>query len=154
MESAQVEERTRCLVVRSGGHRCAIPVETAKLVSRVSEISPLPGAAPRLLGLAQIAGEPVAVVDLHALLDPQGSPGGGLEMTVIIRHPEGAATLALAVDEAYGVAEVDGWGSPNEDDPAWVIGRREVDGRIVVLLDPERLLADSTSVEEGAINAD
>lgn len=102
---------------------------------------PLPGSAPRLLGLAQVAGEPVAVVDLHALFDPEGIPGGGHALTVIVRHPGGGSTLGLAIDEAFGVVSVKAEKEPVADDPPWVAGRSLVDGRELVILDPLRLFS-------------
>ena len=127
------------LLVRSGGHRCAIPVEAAKLVTKAPKIYPLHSSEPRLLGLAQIAGEPVAVVDLHALLDPEGGTGGAHDLTVIIREPGGGSSVGLAVEEAFGVIAVADARPRREDDPGWVAGRSSVDGRPIVILDPEQL---------------
>lgn len=131
-----------CLVVRSGSRRCAIPVAAAKLVAKAPQIHPLPGSKPRLLGLAQIAGEPVVVVELQALLDGEGRPGGEHELTVVIRRLDGTSTLGLAVDEAFGVAPVELREGAREDDPGWVAGRGKIGGRTVVVLSPEHLYAD------------
>lgn len=139
----ELQRASNYLVVRSGGHRCAIPVEAASLVSRAPEVYPLPGSAPRLLGLAQVAGEPVAVVDLHALLDPEGIPGGGHALTVIVRRPGGGSTLGLAIDEAFGVMSVKAQQEPIADDPPWVAGRSLLDGRELVILDPLRLFSET-----------
>jgi chemotaxis signal transduction protein len=141
------------LLVRSGGYRCAIPVESAKLVTRAPSLAALPGSEPRLLGLAQIAGEPLAVVDLHALVDPSGNPVGGHELTVIVRRRDGGATLGLAVSEALGVVDV---GTPDQagpDDPAWVVGRCRIDDRDVLVLDPDRLLVEPGSKQKGPVDA-
>jgi chemotaxis signal transduction protein len=135
----KLESEVHYLLVRSGGHRCAIPVSAARLVTGAPRVSPLPGSAPRLLGLAQIAGEPIAVVDLHALLDPDGAPGGGHELTVVVRPPGGSSSLGLAVDEAFGVTAVRNPKGPSADDPAWVSGRSSMDDRTVFVLDPEQL---------------
>ena len=151
--STHVGEGSHFLLVRSGGYRCAIPVDAAKLVTKAPDMTPLHGSAPRFLGLAQIEGEPVAVVDLHALIDPKGNPGGGHDLTVIVRGPGGAATLGLAVDEAFGVAELTVEQSPADTDPRWVTGWSEVAGRAVAMLDPTELYADSTSAEKGAFDA-
>lgn len=133
------EGKEHYLLVRSGGHRCAIPVEAAKLVTKAPKIYPLNSSEPQLLGLAQIAGEPVAVVDLHALLDPEGGPGGAHNLTVIIRKPGGGSSLGLAVEEAFGVIAVVDERARREDDPGWVAGRSSVGERPIVILDPEQL---------------
>lgn len=137
------DQGTQFLVVRSGGHRCAIPVAAAKAVATMPPITRLHGSAPRLLGLAQIGGEPVAVVDLHALLDRSGDPGGGHELTVVVRRADGCAGLGLAVDEAFGVAGLGDVGGPDPGDPPWVAGHAELEGRSLVVLDPDRFFADS-----------
>ncbi|MCU0302874.1 MAG: chemotaxis protein CheW [Thermoanaerobaculales bacterium] len=130
------------LVVRSGGQRCAIPVAAARLVTRKVTPTRLPGSAPRLLGLAQVGGEPVAVVDLHALLDPIGAPGAARDLTVVVRRADGSVSLGLAVDEAFGVAAIGDRRAPDPGDPPWLVGRAAIDGRELVILDAERLIAD------------
>lgn len=130
------------LMVRSGGHRCAIPVEATKLVTKAPTVYPLPSSAERLLGLAQVAGEPVAIVDLHALLDSQGDRSGGHELTVIVRRPGGSSSLGLAVDEAFGVITIADQEGRGQSDPRWVAGRTSMNGRTVVILDPGQLFVD------------
>lgn len=142
LTSEETGQGPHCLVVRSGSRRFAIPVTAAKLVAKAPKIFPLPGSKPRLLGLAQIVGEPVAVVDLQALLDGDDSPGSEHELTVVIRRPDGTATLGLAVDEAFGVVSVDLREEARENDPGWVAGRSEVGGRTVLVLSAEHLYAD------------
>jgi chemotaxis signal transduction protein len=131
------------LVVRSGSSRCAIPVAAAKLVAQAPTIIPLPGSKPRLLGLALIAGEPVAVVELQALLDGGGRSGGEHELTVVIRRSDGMATLGLAVDEAFGVILISSEPKGRENDPGWIIGRCELEDGEVVVLNPDCFYADA-----------
>lgn len=95
-----------------------------------------------MLGLAQVDGDPVAVVDLHALLDREGDPGGGHQLTVLVRRADGGARLGLAVDEVFGVMPVAGATPPEDDDPPWVSVRGRMDDRPVVVLDVERLFAE------------
>jgi chemotaxis signal transduction protein len=129
------------LLVRSGSHRCGIPVDAVRIVAQSGRIEPLPGSSPRLLGLAQISGEPVAVVDLHALIDPESRPGGGRQLTVVVGERGGRSALGLAVDEALGVTWIADRESRADGDPEWVVARCCIDGRSVALLDPEQLLA-------------
>jgi chemotaxis signal transduction protein len=143
--SDSAEHEAHYLLVRGGGHRCAIPVKAAKLVTMAPPVYPLPNSEARLLGLAQIAGEPVAVVDLHALLDPEGGRSGGHELTVVVRRPGGSSSLGLAVDEAFGVVTIADPPVRGENDPGWIAGRTSLDGRTVVVLDPERLFVEGSS---------
>jgi chemotaxis signal transduction protein len=68
---------------------------------------PVPGGRPHLLGLAQYGGEPLAVLDILALVSG-GAPRANNRATVILgSEPRGARTvLGLAVDEALRVASV------------------------------------------------
>lgn len=138
-DSDRQDRNHHYLLVRSGGHRCAIPVTSARLVTGATEVYPLPNSAPRLLGLAQIDGEPVAVVDLHALLDPDGDPGGGHVLTVVVRQTHGRGSLALAVDEGFGVVAIDAPDPRPGDGPGWLAGTTTIDGRSVSILEPQRL---------------
>jgi chemotaxis signal transduction protein len=143
-ESAEKPGHT--LLVRSGGARCAIPVQAAKLVTHATTVHPLPGAAKRFLGLAQIAGEAVAVVDLRALLEPDAQPAGGHELHVVVARRGSRASLGLAVDEALGVVRIEVDRPATGDDPEWISGRGRWEGKSVVVLDPEPLLS---TVETG-----
>lgn len=144
-ETIPPDNENHFLLVRSGGHRCAIPVESAKLVTRAPRVYPLPNSAPRLLGLAQVAGEPVAIVDLHALLDPEGGPGAAHQLTVIIRKSDGGSSLGLAVDEAFGVISITDQPERVEGDPAWIAATVSMDKRPVVILDPEQLFGPANA---------
>ena len=144
---------TEYLVVRGGGHRCAIPVDALQLVTKALTVHPLPGSQPRLLGFAQAAGEPVAVVDLHALLDPEGNPGVTHNMTVVVRQQGGTATLGLAIDEAYGVARLPLHEGPAAGDTFIIVGRSLRDGRTVLVLDPDRLFESGEMVPKGGRGA-
>jgi len=155
MDDVSTENRAagHFLMVRSGGFNCAIPVAASKMIARSIRIVPLPGSAPRLLGLAQIDGEPVAVVDLHALCDPSGEPGGVAAFTVVVRQPNGAERLGLAIDEAFGLVDIEDAEPPADGDPAWVIARTCVSGRDVLILDPTRLFDDMPIDCNGTIYA-
>jgi chemotaxis signal transduction protein len=118
-------------------------VAAAKLVVRTPKLRHLPGSNPRLLGLAQIAGEPVAVVDLQALLDGAGRSGALHELTVVIRRSDGTATLGLAVDEAFGVMALDSAPQIRDGDPSWIKGRCQLDRGEIVVLNPDRFYDDA-----------
>ena len=149
IDSDRPDSKAHYLLVRSGGHRCAIPVEAAKLVTRTPRVYPLHSSDPRLLGLAQVAGEPVAVVDLHVLLDPTSDTSGGHELTVIVGQPGGGSSLGLAVDEAFGVIAVAALQPRGPTDPKWMAGRSSMDEGTVVMLDPEQLFVAPNAGWEG-----
>jgi chemotaxis signal transduction protein len=71
-------------------------------------IYPVPGADPRLIGLAQCDGEPIAVLDLLHLVEGADEIGSGPPVVVVVRAgaEEALETLGLAVDEALEVATI------------------------------------------------
>jgi len=108
---------------------------------------PAPGARPHLLGLAQFRGEPLAVLDLHALVTG-GTPRSDHRATVILgRHGAWTgAVLGLAIDEALRVvtlADPPRSGSPNP----LVEGTLTVDGDLVKVLNTTHLFSTPEDVD-------
>ena len=94
----------RYLLVRSGGAGWALPADQVRRVVRGLACHPAPGARPHLLGLAQFGGEPLAVLDLNALVTGS-TPRSDHRATVILgRHGAwSGSVLGLAIDEALRV---------------------------------------------------
>ena len=125
----------RYLLVRSGGTVWALPADQVRRVVRGLACHPAPGARPHLLGLAQFGGEPLAVLDLHALVAGV-MPRSDHRATVILgrRGTRSDAVLGLAIDEALRVvtlADPPHPGSPN----SLTEGTLSIDGDSVKVLD-------------------
>ena len=119
-----------------------MPAAMVRQVVRGLSCYPVPGSQPYLLGLAQFAGEPLAVLDLHALF--AGSlPVAAHRATVILgRGDEGAKrVLGLAVDEAVAVTSL-ACGEFDQESGSLVAASTEVDGDPVKVLDPSVLFSD------------
>lgn len=102
------EKEDRYLLVQAGGVDYLLPLVRVQQVVAALRLYPFPGAAPAVVGLAQLGGEPMVVLDLARLA---GGPGGGhgeAAMAVIARvGPAGQEeTVALAVDAALEVVQV------------------------------------------------
>ena len=112
-----------------------------QVVRRLS-FYPVPGSQPHLLGLAQFAGEPLAVLDLHALVT-DGIPGAAHRATVILgRTAESAGrVVGLAVDEAVGVAALH-VSAGKRDPSSLVTGTATVEDQTVRIVDPSALFAE------------
>ncbi len=140
-EVARPEGVRRYLLVRSGGAGWALPADQVRRVVRGLACHPAPGARPHLLGLAQFGGEPLAVLDLHALVTG-GTPRSDHRATVILgRHGAwSGSVLGLAIDEALRVvtlADPPQPGSPN----SLVEGSLTVDGDSVRVLNTDHLFS-------------
>ena len=143
-DTSPPEQNQRFLLVRSGTVRWALPTADVLRVVRGLTCYPVPGARPHLLGLAQYGGEPLAVLDLHALV-VGGRPRTSYRTTVIIgrRHGDGSV-LGLAVDEAQRVTHLgprSGGGGDGETD-GLIGGSVDVDGEMVQIVATSRLVCD------------
>jgi chemotaxis signal transduction protein len=108
IEVPVAEGDRRFLLVRSGGTFYAIPAHQVRHVVRGLACHPVPGAQPHLLGLAQFAGEPLAVLDLHTMAEG-AAPQSSHRTTVILGRGarDSWTAVGLAVNEAMRVQTVD-----------------------------------------------
>jgi chemotaxis signal transduction protein len=123
---------TPYLLVRLGDSVAALPAIAVRRVVRGARLHPLPGAGPGLVGLAEFAGEPLAVLDLAQLLG-QERRSSRPPVTVVTWLGSGSdrELVGLGVDDAIEVTELDA--------SALAVGQALVGGRPVVVVDTERL---------------
>lgn len=88
------------LVVRAGGHLCALPIALVIETMRPLPIRPIAGVDVSVLGVAVIRGAPMVVVDASQLLGRAGAPS----RFVTVRA--GSRAIALAVEAVVGVREL------------------------------------------------
>ena len=142
-EVARGAEDRRFLLVRSGGVYCALPANQVRRVVRGLACHPVPGGQPHLLGLAQYGGEPLAVLDILALVSG-GAPRANNRATVILgREKRGARTvLGLAVDEALRIAAMAEFSEVEPGDDGLLQGTATIDHGAVKILNTSVLFAD------------
>ncbi len=123
---------TPYLLVRLGERLAALPALAVRRVVRGARLHPLPGAGPGLVGLAEFAGEPLAILDLAQLLGDERE-NNRPPVTVVTWLGSGAdrELVGLGVDDAIEVVEL--------DPAALALGQALVGGRPVVVVDTERL---------------
>ncbi|MEO8198091.1 MAG: chemotaxis protein CheW [Thermoanaerobaculia bacterium] len=123
---------TPYLLVRLGERLAALPALAVRRVVRGARLHPLPGAGPGLVGLAEFAGEPLAILDLAQLLgDDRGSSRPPVTVVTWLGSGDDRELVGLGVDDAIAVVEL--------DPTALALGQALVDGRPVVVIDTERL---------------
>lgn len=120
------------LLVRVGECVVALPTDAVRRVVRDARLQPCPGAGPGLVGLAEFAGEPLAVLDLAQLLGAERRRGRP-PVTVVtwLGSGSGRELVGLGVDEALEVAGL--------DPVALGLGEIQLGGRAIAAVDPERL---------------
>lgn len=131
------------LIVRLAGERVALPAAEVDSVVEIESLTPVPGAAGHVAGLAALRSRVLTVIDCLASLDPSRRlPADAREavMAVVDGHP-----YALLVEAVEDVVE-----SSGERQPATTlagdwgrIGRAtiEAEGDLLLLADVEALIA-------------
>lgn len=123
---------TPYLLVRLGERLAALPALAVRRVVRGARLHPLPGAGPGLVGLAEFAGEPLAILDLAQLLgDERESSRPPVTVVTWLGSGSDRELVGLGVDDAIEVVEL--------DPTALALGQALVGGRPVVVVDTERL---------------
>jgi purine-binding chemotaxis protein CheW len=122
------------LLVRVGGERYALPIYDVVEVARIGDLTPVPGAPDAVLGVQNLRGQVVPVVDLGAVVGmPRSEERGAVVVVDDSGQPAGLAVDAL-LDVADLVAEA-------SDSPAApLLGSVMIDGSLVGLLDVRRSL--------------
>jgi purine-binding chemotaxis protein CheW len=135
---------SQILVVRVGPGEFALPVEHVTEVLWMVELAPVPEGPPWLLGLVNVRGDVVPVVDLRTRL---GLPAGAVSLStplVIVSTP--GRRLAVVPDEVREVLSVRRQDVLPPDDAAGVDppfdGVIRVDDRLILTLAVDRVVRD------------
>lgn len=139
----------RLLTFEVGGAVYALPIGAVAEVTEVGRIAAVPSVPREVAGVTNLHGDALPVVERAALLPAAEGPlPPPQHLLVLAESPDDANRYGLAVDAIRGL--VDGEGATALDaDP--VAERRPVEGRLVNVLDPRRLLARATQVIEESV---
>lgn len=109
--------RTVVCLVEVSGRTLAIEIAQAREARRVGDCTVVPLGPPHLMGLMNVRGAIVPLVDVRVLL---GLPAGDrTDQSLVVEA--NAVRIALAVDRVHGVESIDGPDEPWTDplDAAW-----------------------------------
>ncbi|MEO7001959.1 MAG: chemotaxis protein CheW [Ktedonobacterales bacterium] len=125
---------------------CALPADAVQGIEKLAEVTPVPNTVPWVMGVTQAWGMIVSVVDLHSFLGlpPQTLTSASRLMVVTKRE----MTIGFVVDTIREMRPLGdylaGGDFPLQQAPEWarpyLLGAAQLDNRLIVLLDPERLL--------------
>ena len=143
----------RLLVFEVGEALYALPIADITEVTEVGRIASVPSLRAAVGGVMNHHGDALPVVHRGALFEiGQGVLSEPQNLLVLGRSPEDPSRLGLPVDSIIGL--VDGAGGTANGADA-VVERRPIGGRLVNVLDPQRLLMRAVQViEESVVGAD
>lgn len=126
---------------RVGNENLALPVGQVLEVADLGPLTPVPGAPPSVLGVRNLRGQVLPVIDLATVL---GTPRANTAEKVIIAE-EAGRRAGLAIDQ---VTDVDELAGPMQDsDSPFLSGSTLAGGDLVGVVDIESVFA---AVERGA----
>lgn len=139
----------RMLLARAGGTWFGCPLADVREVLPLGALARLPGAPPHVLGLLNVRGRLVTVMDLGRRLAPDAAVGSGGYVLIVAAGERHAGCRVDAVARAVPLGEIHPpAGVGNEGAGGIVMGVGEVDGEPVAVLDLPAFVRD-TLVDPG-----
>jgi len=134
------------MVLRAGSRWLALPAQAVREVVLKSITTRIPHAPPHVLGVALLRGRLLPVVSLEVLL-PAGRETAPLPATlprlVVIETDQ--AEAAIVAEEVHGIVDFVEDSLRDQATPArrpsWVLAELTWEGRLLCILQPERLLS-------------
>ena len=132
------------LIVRLAGERIALPAADVESVVEIEALTPVPGAASHIAGLAALRSRVLTVIDGLAALELGRETSAAARDAIVV--PCDGHTYALIVEEVEDVVEADGPLAPLAAPvgAGWervAIGTVAVNGELFLLVDPHLLIA-------------
>ena len=154
-----MSEQQQYITLGIGEESFAIPIAHVQEILDLRPIARLPHAPACLVGLIDVRGQSVPVMDLRELLSlAPVEPGPGTRILVLeVVLASGPLRLGLVVDRVFEVCELDAdtvdarpeIGRPWGSDCVAGIGRRS--GGFVILLEVTRLIANDSALLAGMV---
>lgn len=133
------------LTFRTGTQWYAVDVMTVFEVSNMVAISAVPDMPPAILGMVNIRGEVVPIVDLRLRFHTSNRHVELTTPIIFLRHAE-VGTYGIVVDDVDDVINL----KPNAISQTsltqrakHIMGLTDVNGRLIMLLDPKELILSS-----------
>ena len=112
----------------------ALPVADVLEVAELGDVTPVPGAGPAVLGIRNLRGQVLPVVDLATIFEV--APGKAERIVIAER---GGLRAGLAVDAVAGVEQLPE--ATEEVGSGHLVGAALADGALVGVIDVESVLA-------------
>ncbi len=127
-----------------GGVECCVRAENVQAIERITDLAPVPNTAPWALGVVQLRGSIVSVVDLSAFLGLGATASTGRTRLLVVTYR--GMTIGFTVDavlemraDSTGMRSVSGY-EPPEWMASYASDVLQLGDRRIVLVDVQRLL--------------
>jgi len=151
IEEAVVEKVIQLVTFMLKDEVYGINVMQVQEVLRVSEIAPVPGAPPYVLGIINLRGNVVTVIDTRGRFGlPPAELDDSSRIIVIESEKQVVGILVDAVAEVVELQESDIDAAPNvgsEESSRYIQGVASRDNRLLILVDLNKLLSEEGLAE-------
>jgi len=145
LEPQPAAPQPRACLVTLGGQLYAVEVRYAREVVVFDEYTDVPLAPQYLLGLANLRGRIVPLVDIRPLLGLEPSRATRRAKALVVER--GATPAALLIDEVVGLEPLENLAPADGEGSGFGQGRLEREGGAATLLDVSRILAALAGAE-------
>lgn len=141
---------TSALIVHIADHRCALPLPVVEEVVPAARVEHLPGAPASVLGVLNLRGDVVPVIDGRSCVAADRAPLRPSDRFVVLAPPPGGGRRALRVDRADDIVLLDVQPAPVLPAPAetgrCVAGVAVRSDALLVVLDVDAFLSAAEAV--------
>jgi purine-binding chemotaxis protein CheW len=121
--------------VRAGAEDYALPVDSVLEIAELGEVAPVPGAPAAVLGVRNLRGQVIPVIDLASLF----GLANDAPFERIVLAEDGDRRAGLAVEAVLDVTDLPD--PPEASDSPYLAGAALIDGTLVGVVDVEAVLA-------------
>ena len=138
------EEILQFIGIRLGKELYGIPVEKTRKIAKPLQITSIPGTAPHIMGLMNLHGEILCVVDVKILLNMGKAIHGENSRVVVIKTAEGL--VGIFCDEVIDIYDIvrknieTALSTLSAEISSYIQGQVQIDCGLMGILDMERLL--------------
>jgi len=146
--------KTQLVTFCLGRENYGIPVGKVKEIIRPMEACPIPGMAGPVEGVINLRGEIIPVLRIHLVLGSREIEDDNSRKQRVIILESGEGRFGIVVDEVRDVIKIDneeikaspGVSMDHKCEEA-VLGIVQVDDRMIICLDPSKLVSESLDIE-------
>jgi purine-binding chemotaxis protein CheW len=144
-------EDFKALIFKVGQEEYGIHIGQVVSIERMQTITPYPNRPPHVIGVTSIRNVVTPIVDIRAALTGKSLTPTDAAQIIIVQVNE--KTIGLVVDAAMDVLDIASTTiqaptSLEVRDVNYLLGISKLDNRLFILLDIEKLLEDTTSLDE------